>query len=290
MNMISVVINTRNSAGLLPRVIASVKDLADEVVVCDMESTDGTVSVARQLGAKVFSHKYQGYVEPSRNYAISKAKGDWVLVLDTDEEVIPKLIKKLKEIAKTSSADYYRLPRKNIIFGKWIKHSRWWPDFNIRFFKKGFVSWNEVIHAVPMTQGVGADLPDKEDYAILHHHYDTIDEYLERLARYTKIQAQDLMKNGYVFAWRDVIKKPLGEFLSRYFAGEGYKDGVHGLALGLLQAFSELILYLRIWEKQGFKEKEIKTSEVKGEIVHSIKDVKWWIRKELTWLKFPKLR
>lgn len=290
MNMISVVINTRNSAELLSRVIASVKGLADEVVVCDMESTDGTVSAAKELGAKVISHKYEGYVEPTRNYAISKAKGDWVLVLDADEEVTPKLAKKLKEIVKTPGADYYRLPRKNIIFGKWIKHSRWWPDFNIRFFKKGFVSWNEVIHAVPMTQGVGADLADKEDYAILHHHYDTIDQYLERLGRYTKIQANDLMKNGYVFAWRDVIKKPLGEFLSRYFAGEGYKDGVHGLALGLLQSFSELVLYLRIWEKQGFKEKEIKSSEVKSEITRSIKDVRWWIRKELTWLKLPKLR
>lgn len=291
--MISVVVNTLNEEKNLARVVESVRQLADEIVVVDLGSTDNTVGVAKKLGAKVFHFKNPGYVEPARNFAIAKAHGDWILILDPDEEVSKSLSQSLRKIAKSASrrteADYYRLPRKNIIFGKWIKHTRWWPDYNIRFFKKGHVSWNEVIHAVPMTQGEGRDLPEKEDLAIVHHHYASIEEYLEKMNRYTTVQADALLKNGYVFDWKDLVKKPFREFLGRYFAGQGYKDGIHGLALSLLQTFSELILYLKIWQRQGFRQQEISQREIKKELTSSTKEFKWWIRKELSWLKFPKL-
>jgi len=280
--MISVVINTFNNEGEISKAISSVKSLADEIVVCDMESSDNTPDVAKKLGAKVYSHKKEKYVELVRNFLISKAAGDWILILDPDEEISPKLAK----ILKGAVADYYRIPRKNIIFGKWMKHSRWWPDYKIRFFKKGFVSWNEVIHSVPMTQGKGIDLPEKEEYAIIHSNYKNISSYFEKMLRYTDVQKDNLLKGGYVFSWKDLIKKPLNEFLSRFFEGEGYKDGIHGLALSLLQSFSELILYLKVWEKQGFSEKNLGKKELKEEINQAIYDVKWWLRKKLSWLKF----
>lgn len=283
---ISVVINTLNEAKNLPRAIASVKDLASEIVVTDMESTDGTPEIAKKLGAKVFGHKKTNYVEPARNFAIGKAQGPWILILDADEEIPKSLVKKIKQIAGNSDADFYRVPRKNIIFGKWIEHARWWPDYNIRFFKKGFVSWGDEIHSVPFTQGKGLDLPQKQDFAITHLNYESIGQYLERMLRYTEIESKELMKNGYVFSWRDIIRKPLEEFLSRFFAGQGYKDGVHGLALSLLQSFSELVLYLRVWEVQGFSGQKISKSEISSELGKSVKDLKWWIRKEFSWLRF----
>mgnify|MGYP001561094304 CR=1 FL=1 len=284
--MISVVINTLNNEGEISRAIASVKSLADEIVVCDMESSDKTVEIAKKLGAKVYSHKKEKYVELVRNFMVSKVTSDWILILDSDEEIGLSLSKSLRKIAEKPRADYYRIPRKNIVFGKWLKHSRWWPDYNIRFFKKGFVSWTEVIHAVPMTQGKGVDLPDKEENAIIHYHYGSISQYFEKMLRYTEAQKDNLLKGGYVFSWKDLIKKPLNEFLSRYFAGEGYKDGIHGLALSLLQAFSELTLYLKVWEKQGFSEKNLEKSEIKGEFNKGTSDLKWWLRKKLSWLKF----
>lgn len=286
MAKISVVINTLNEEKNLPRVIASIKGLASEIVVVDMESDDKTTEVAKRLGAKVFTHKRVGYVEPARNFAIAKTSGEWILVVDGDEEIPKSLAKKLVSTTNRPAADYYRLPRKNIIFGKWIKHSRWWPDFNIRFFKKGTVSWNEVIHAVPMTQGKGGELQAKESNAIIHYHYVSLDQYLERLGRYTKVQAEHLKESGYKFSWIDLVKRPTGEFLSRYFAGQGYKDGVHGLSLAFLQAFSELIVYLRVWEGSGFKEEEIRQKEIKNVFSGALKEVAWWIRKEFSWLKF----
>lgn len=286
MGKISVIINTLNNEDEIFKATSSVKSFADEVVVCDMESSDKTSEIAKKLGAKVYSHKKEKFVELVRNFLISKATGDWILILDPDEEIPSKLSSKLKEIVKNPQADYFRIPRKNIIFGKWIKHTNWWPDYNIRFFKKGVVIWNEIIHSVPMTQGKGVDLPEKEEYAIIHNNYKSISSYLEKMLRYTDAQRDNLLKAGYVFSWKDLIKKPVDEFLSRYFEGEGYKDGIHGLALSLLQSFSELTLYLKVWEKQGFSQKNLEKKELKEEINKGMSSLKWWLRKKLSWLKF----
>ncbi len=276
MGKISVVINTLNEEKNLPRALASIKSFADEIVVCDMHSVDETVKIAKKAGARIFKHKKTGHVEPARNYAIEKAKGDWILILDADEELTPALRKELKEIVKNPQADYYRLPRKNIIFGKWIEHSRWWPDYNIRFFKKGSVSWSEIIHSVPMTQGKGLDLEVDEGNAIVHYHYDTIEQYINRLNRYTTEHAKLQIKDGYKFRWQDLIIKPSNEYLSRYFQGEGYKDGIHGLALSLLQAFSELVLYLKIWQIEKFKTKDLQIKDVIEEMKESESDFRYW--------------
>lgn len=282
MNKLSVVINSHNEENNLPVVIKSVKPLADEIIVVDLESTDKSAVVAKKLGANVYPHKNFSYVEPARNFGISKAKNEWVLILDSDEKISSTLSNKIKELLENPSADYYRLPRKNIIFGKWITQARWWPDYNIRLFKKGSVSWNEIIHAVPMTQGTGFDIPIDEKFAIIHNNYTDVDSYLEKMVRYTKVQAKELIDSKYKFQWSDLITKPVNEFLSRYFYGKGYKEGVHGLVISLLQAFSEFILYVRVW---NYKDIEIKDAEITSVFNKNIKDIKWWIRKEFSWLK-----
>lgn len=276
MTKLSVVINTLNEAKNLPKAIASVKGLADEIVVVDMQSDDGTPEIAKKLGAKVFNHKKTGYVEPARNFAISKTVNPWILVLDADEEVTPKLAQEIQKILKNPDADYYRIPRKNIIFGEWIKHSRWWPDYNIRLFKKDFVSWNEVIHMVPMTQGVGGQIEEKEELAIIHHNYETLEQFIERMNRYTSLHAKIRFEEGYKFSWKDVVSKPMNEFLSRYFFGEGYKDGLHGLSLSLLQAFSELTLYLKIWQMEKFKKENTNINDVIDLMRDSEKELHFW--------------
>ena len=274
---ISVVINTINEEENLPKALSSIRNLADEIVVVDMRSTDRTVAIAKEAGAKVYEHKRTGYVEPARNFAISKAHGKYVLILDADEEIPSSLAKKLKQLSLKNEADYYRIPRKNIIFGKWMKHSGWWPDFNIRFFKKGSVVWNEVIHSVPMTQGKGVDLQAEEKLAIVHNNYKSIEDYLERMNRYTTVQSELKIADGYKFIWKDLIDKSLSEFLSRYFAGEGYKDGLHGLSAALLQSFSEAIMFLKIWQKEKFIEQSITLEEIESQLGKASKQTNWWV-------------
>lgn len=277
-NKISVIINTLNEEKNIERVIKSAK-WADEIIVCDMYSTDKTVEIAKKSGAKVVFHKKLNYVEPARNFAISKASNEWVLILDSDEEIPATLAEKLIRIAsKMREIDYVRIPRKNIIFNKWMKASQWWPDYNIRFFKKGIVKWGNKIHRPPETQGEGLDLEADKRWAIVHHHYGSISEYLERLIRYTKVQAEEIRQEGYVFDFKDLIRKPLSEFLGRFFANRGFEDGLHGLSLSLLQAFSQFVVYLRLWERGGFNLQTVDLEQLKEVKRQSGEELDYWFR------------
>ncbi|MCS7092747.1 MAG: glycosyltransferase family 2 protein, partial [Patescibacteria group bacterium] len=276
MAKISVVINTLNEEKNLPKVFKSIRNLADEVVVVDMDSEDKTCEIAKKFGAKVYRHPRTNYVEPARNFAISKVTHDWVLVLDADEEIGPELSDLLRKFSNQKEIDYYRLPRKNIIFGKWIKNSMWWPDYNIRFFKKGCVVWKNEIHSVPDASGKGKDIEENEKYAIIHHNYQTIDQYLQKMLRYTSAQANDLIKKNYNFSWKDLINKPSIEFIRRFYQSSGYKDGLHGLALSLLQAFSEFIVYLKVWQNQKFKQEQLSLQELE-QVFREVKSEKnYW--------------
>ncbi len=256
---ISTVINTYNEEKNLDRCLESIKDFSDEIVVVDMHSDDKTVDIAKKYSAKVFLYEHTRYVEPARNFALSKAQGDWILLIDADEELPEGLIKELKKVSARNEVDFVQIPRKNIIFGKWIQHSRWWPDYLVRFFKKGKVKFSEKIHVPPTTEGNGLTLEAKQEYAIIHHNFQTISQFIERLNRYSDIQANEVIKQGEKFNGVDLIAKPGNEFFSRFFAGSGYKDGIHGLVLSFLQSFSELVVVLKVWEKQGFEQVPIRS-------------------------------
>lgn len=278
MSKISVIINTKNEEKRIERVIKSASQISDNIIVVDMKSSDNTKKIAKKLGARVFEHEDMGYVEPARNFAISKTpEGGWVFILDADEEISSGLVKKIKQIVKNDEGDYYRIPRKNIIFGKWMEHSRWWPDYNIRLFRKGHVSWRRDLHRVPITKGDGLDLPAEEDFSIIHNHYETLNQYLSQMSRYTEIQAAQLIKDDYKFVWKDLIKKPLSEFLSRYFVGEGYKDGLHGLSLSILQSFSEIVMLLKVWENEKFIEQSITAKETLEVFGAAEGELNWWM-------------
>lgn len=249
---ISAVVNTRNEEKNLAECLQSLSFCA-EIVVVDMESEDKTVTIAKDYTHKVFSHPNVGYVEPARNFAIKKAVGDWILIVDADERISKDLANALQKIAADDEFDFVRIPRKNFVFGQWLQHSRWWPDYNIRFFKKGSVNWQDEIHSVPITTGKGTNIDPQSSLAIEHIHYKSIDEYLLRTIRYANQQAKELIESGYKFEPTDIITKPISEFNSRYFAGEGYKDGLHGLVISLLQFFAILLIYLKVWEKDGHR-------------------------------------
>jgi hypothetical protein len=154
----------------------------------------------------------------------------------------------------------------------------WWPDYNIRFFKKGAVVWSDKIHSNPDTKGSGVILPDEEEYSIIHHHYTSISQFVLRLDRYTTVQSAELNESGYIFHWHDLFRKPLGEFLGRYFATRGFEDGLFGLILSLLQAFSHLIMYLKVWELQGFKDHPLQLNELKAETKNVTKEIDYWFK------------
>ncbi len=274
---ISAVVNTLNEAELLESCLQSIS-FVDEIVVVDMHSTDKSRDIAYRYTDSVYLHEPLNFVEPARNFAIKKAKYEWILVVDPDETIPKNLAAKLRQIVNEDQADFVRLPRQNIIFGNWIKHSRWWPDYNIRFFKKNFVEWQNTIHSIPITQGRGLNLPEEEKFAIKHNHYTSVEQYISRSLRYSEVQALELIEQKYQFDPIDAFTRPVSEFLSRYFAGEGYKDGLHGLVLATLQAFSVFLVYLKVWQKQSFPaHKEIEVQRlIKKPLKRKINEFNYW--------------
>lgn len=276
MPKLSVVVNAQDVESDLSRCLSSVKNIASEIVVIDQGSADRTVEIAKKFGAKIFKHERVKFVELARNFAIEKATGDWILIIDPDEEVTVELGKRIKEIVEEDIFDYCRLPRKNIIFGQWLKHTHMWPDYNVRLFKKGAVTWSNVIHATPSVRGRGLDIETKEKLGIVHHNYSSISAFVERMNRYTTAQAEKKIKDGYKFSWKDLIIRPTNEFLSRFFGDEGYKDGVYGLAFSLLQGFSELVFYLKIWESEKFKDQRVSLEDVVSEMRKKEGELHYW--------------
>lgn len=297
MPKISVVINTYNEEKNIKRCLESLKNfqlpitdslpLVTEVIVVDMHSDDKTVEIAQKFNAKIYYHDYTRYVEPARNFALAKATGEYIFLIDADEELSPSLASELSKIAEDGKIDYVEIPRKNIIFGKWIENSRWWPDYLIRFFKKGKVNFSDEIHVPPKAEGTALRLDAGEKFAIVHYNFQSVYQYIERLNRYTDIQAGEIFKKATVFTWTDLIVKPADEFFSRFFAAEGYKDGLHGLTLAFLQGFSEFVLYLKVWEKERFKEQNI--NELEKVSLRVANDYFFWLQK-ITKNPFNKLR
>lgn len=261
---ISVIINTYNSAETIEQCLKSVKDFT-QIVIVDMHSFDATVEIASKYTKDIYYHDKISYVEPARNFAISKATEEWILILDSDEEIPIKLKIKLNQISQDSNQtdiSSYSFPRKNIIFGSWIKHAGWWPDHKLRFFKKDAITWLPEIHSEPKINfGKNQILDAAEDNAIIHHHYTSVSQWVERMNRYTTVQANEKTQVNYIFNWRDLIKQPLSEFIRRFFVWEGWKDGTNGLGLCLLQCLSEAVVYLKVKEIQKITDTNIEDSK-----------------------------
>ena len=281
---LSVVINAKNMATTLGQTLKSVEGFADEIVLVDMKSTDDTVVVAKKFGAKVFAYDQNlGFADPARNFALSKATSEWILVLDADEEVTPELKKLLVEIiggksADIQHADAYNIPRKNLIFGKWIEKTGWWPDYQLRFFKTGTVSWTNKVHTAPVVTGKVVDLPADEIIAIIHHNYQSISQFVERMNRYTEIQSDTKhLEDSTPVTAAQVVHTFSAELLRRLFFQEGIDEGTHGVSLSFLQTMYELVAELKRWEKQGFSVGETKPEQTLKELRDLQKHLNYWI-------------
>ncbi len=256
---ISVVINTKNAAETLQRTLESVKGWADEIIIVDMKSTDGTLKIAKKFTKKIFEYEDVGYVEPARNFALSKASEEWVFVLDADEEVPSELKNLVKQVTEgtavlTQPADAYWIPRKNIVFGKWIEKTGWWPDYQLRLFKNGEVQWSDEVHVPPKVHGKAQFFPAQEDISLIHHNYQTISQFTDRLNRYT---SAEVLKTGVGdsehFTPEAAIQVFTAEFIQRFFVHKGIDEGMHGISLSYLQSMYQLIVLLKRWEKHNFK-------------------------------------
>lgn len=253
---LSFIVHTKNEEKNIAACINSVKTIADEILVIDMNSSDKTVEIAKKKGAKIFQVEDMGSADPARNYGISKASFNWILYLDADERLPKTLLGTIKEIIKKNKYDLIKFPEKNIIFKKWIRHGMWWPDYHIRLFKKGYLDYPSTIHTQPKYHGKLLTLPDKVSYAIIHHHCKNIKEFLSMVDRYSSLDvrfSQDITEKGELNP--DQIIQFLNKELEwRYFEHKGYLDGMHGLIISMLMNFYRFLEFAKYWEKTGYKD------------------------------------
>lgn len=257
MSKISVVVSAYNAEKTLKQCLESVS-FADEIIVVDNSSQDKTSEIASLYTSKIFSRPNHKMLNVNKNFGFSKATHEWILNLDSDEYIDQDLAREIREIISDSSKeiDGYYIPRKNIIFGKWIEHTGWYPDHHLRLFKRGKGKFDEKhVHEKLRVEGRSRYLKGH----IIHYNYETILQFLQKLGNvYAPNEAEQKIANGYKFQWQDAIRFPASEFLSRFFARQGYKDGFHGLMLSLLMGFYHLIVFANIWEMQGFQRLEDK--------------------------------
>lgn len=275
MQTLSVVISAFNEAKHLPDCLQSVA-FADEIIVVDNSSTDATGAIAKQYTKHVYTQNNDpGKIDLLKNFGIMKATSDWILILDADERVPKELAEEIRTVMTSGTDTAYRIPRKNIIFNKWIEHSLWWPDPQLRLVKKGKGKYTEeTVHKELTVEGTIGMLENP----LLHENYQSISQYLQKMDVYTENEAIAWGKEKQRFSWIDAVRMPIRDFLKTFFLQEGYKDGFHGLVLSTLQGFYVFLVIVKVWEKQGFKEEADKTllPELFQEWKEAQKEISYW--------------
>lgn len=254
MNNISAVIVAKGKPLHILKTIDSIYGFVQEIIVIDIGIHD---DLKNQLKNNkninlIKINRNIPYVELIREELKKYCEHEYILYLDPDEILSSELKQVLTNNLK--NYDYFLIPRKNIIFGKWIKNSRWWPDYQARLFKKNACIWPKEIHIQPQTKGKEFKIEPKEELAIIHYNYNNLDEYFEKYLRYAKFESNEYIKNRKDISLQETIKKGISEFISRFFANKGYQDGMHGFVLSFLQMFYYFIVYFYYWEKKKYFE------------------------------------
>jgi glycosyltransferase involved in cell wall biosynthesis len=222
---------------------------ADEIVVVDGESTDKTVALAREFTDRVWVRPWPGFAA-QKNFALEQASGDWVLALDADERVTPDLHARIARIVADDAAgrpvaDGYALPRKNIFWGRWVRHGGLYPDYQLRLFRRRagrFLA--DAVHESVRVEGRVERLGE----ALLHHSYRSLEDFVQRSNRYSTLAAGEWLRRGKRAGLADLIFRPLGRFLSMYIIQRGFLDGWRGFVLAVLYADYVFLRMAKAWE------------------------------------------
>jgi glycosyltransferase involved in cell wall biosynthesis len=247
---VTLCVSVRNAAEMLPDCVASCADWVSEIVVVDMESNDATVAVARGLGARVIEVPNAGFAEPGRQQGIDAASQPWVLVLDADERAAPGVRDLVRGYVERNDLAGVFLPRQNYIFGRWIRHSGYWPDHKMRLFRPQATGWPPYVHTQAEIDGHTEKAPASPEGAIVHHNYSTIREWVDRNNGYTDLEVDRYLAIGRRASIARLLLAPPARFLNTYVRHQGFRDGFHGFAIAVLMAFYGAIVELKLWERQ----------------------------------------
>jgi len=242
---ISVILITKDAAAHVERALRSVA-WAQERIVVDAGSSDGTVALATPLATRIETRAWSGYGD-QKNHAASLASHDWVLSLDADEAITDALRAQIAALAARPEAAAFRMPRVTWYLGRWIRSTDWYPDRAVRLYDRRRAHWDDrPVHEALVVQGRIGDLTGE----IEHRPYADVAEHLSRMNHYTTLAAAQMHAAGrQARAWHLVVH-PVAAFVRNYIARGGFRDGVPGLIVSMLGGVYVLQKYVKLWERQ----------------------------------------
>ena len=247
---LTVAIIAYNAAEQIGPCLASVAAFAGEILVLDSGSTDATAALARSHGARVESKEWMGFGR-QKQHAVGLAAHDWVLCLDADERVTPRLAASIREAVAGGRCNAWRMARRNRFLGRWLAHGEGYPDWTVRLFHRAHAGWsNDDVHEAVLTTAVVGRL----DGDLLHESAQDVAAYMEKQNRYTTLHARALYNQGVRAGYWHLLASPLARFLKFYVLRLGFLDGGPGfahIAIGCNNAFHK---YLKLIELQKASE------------------------------------
>ena len=243
MEKLSVVIITFNEERNIGRCIASVRSVADEVVVLDSFSTDRTGAIVEEMGAVLYREPFAGYIE-QKNKALALATFPLVLCLDADEAVDERLAESIRTVKASRGAGGYTMNRCTNYCGKFIRHGSWYPDRKLRLFDKTQGRWAGINpHDQVEIRGQTAHLPGD----ILHYSYQTLEEHIQQNNRFSTISAKAYQARGKKGSWGRMTLNPAWAFVQCYILRGGFLDGFFGLVIAVNVAHLTFMKYYKLY-------------------------------------------
>lgn len=243
---LSVTIITLNEEGNLKECLESVKQLSAEVILVDSGSSDKTVEIAKNYGAKVFHRIFDNFAN-QKNYAMSQANGKWIFSIDADERVTQTLANEIKKVTQENIFYGFLIPRKNYILGKEIRYSRWNPDTHVWLWKKECGKWVGIVHEEVVVGGHVGQLKE----AKIHYQDETVKDFINTLNGYSNLEAIGKLKKGERFSFIKMVYDGIMEFGIRFVYKQGFRDGWRGFVLSTLMGIYKFMVWLKILELQN---------------------------------------
>jgi glycosyltransferase involved in cell wall biosynthesis len=243
---LSVVVVTQNEEERIRACLESAA-WADELIVVDAESSDKTAAIARELSDHVFVRPWPGFAA-QKNFGLAQAGGDWILSLDADERVSAPLREEIAAIlAGGNEHTGYAIPRRNLFWGRWVRHGGLYPDWQLRLFRRGQGRFAErTVHESVRVEGSVGRLAGHLE----HRSYRDVADFLERADRYSTLAAGEWLAAGRRSRpLVDLALRPVGRFLAMYVARAGFLDGWRGFLLAVLYGYYVLMRSAKVWER-----------------------------------------
>jgi glycosyltransferase involved in cell wall biosynthesis len=247
---LSAVLITRNAAAVLAPCLESLA-FADEIVVVDSGSSDGTAEIAKRFGARLVQKEWLGFGR-QKQYAVDQARHDWVLCLDADETVSPQLAASIQAALAEPVSPVYRMPRRNRFLGRWLSHGEGYPDWSPRLFNRMNARWSDdLVHEKVLY----AVTPGTLQGDLMHDSSDDLTAYLDRQNRYTTLAARQAYELGRSASFLHLVMSPVVRFFKFYVFRFGFLDGVPGLLHISIGCMNSYLKYAKLIELRKADEK-----------------------------------